>query len=245
MGRIEVIGNLEIHSPDENSNQFYMLEDLAELFGCDYQSEAVRKLKKELRSIRPHSKMKIDFEADKAFIRTSSAAVIFETAKLIHSLTIPGLRLDDDEELWKHLEQRLKKWKRPRPQKWDPGDIFSFQLKDSSFAFGQVIGRFPTCALLDLKSESESMSDENLKKARIVTILHLTPNRLNDFSWKVLKNFEVMASKDSGPWGEDKIRIGHKSAASGYLEDVANYYWLGEHDWKDEKKLKELIIIEE
>ena len=115
MGRAEIIGNIAIHSPDENVNQFYILEDLAELFGCKYQGEAVHKLKKELKTTEPRTKLRIDFEADKTFIRTSSAAVILETAKLIHSLTIPELKPNKNEELWKHLEQRLKCWKRPRP----------------------------------------------------------------------------------------------------------------------------------
>ena len=123
-------------------------------------------------------------------------------------------------------------------------EIYTFKLKDDSFVFGQVVGKYPTCALFDLKSDTDSISDNDLRKAKVITILHLTPNRLNDFSWKVLRNIDVIASKDSGPWGSDEIRIGHKSATPGYLEDIATYFWFGEHDWKDENKLKSLIIKE-
>lgn len=135
--------------------------------------------------------------------------------------------------------------KKQKRQKWKVGDIFSIQLEDDSFAIGQVVGLYPTCALFDIKFNHGDISDDDLKKAKIITILHLTPNKLDNYSWKILRNMEVLASKDSGPWGEDRIRIGHKSAASGHLEDVANYYWLGQHDWQDERKIKELIIIKE
>ncbi|PCI93632.1 MAG: hypothetical protein COB15_16010 [Flavobacteriales bacterium] len=243
MRATEQIGKIIIRLPDENSKQFYIFQDLADLFGDEYQSDSVSKLRKELKTLDLKPKPSVDYEADNASIRTSSANTIFETAKIINDLSIPEIKIND-KETWTVLYTKLKDWKRPKPQKWTIGDIFTFKVKDDFFVFGQIVGKYPTCALFDLKSDTESFSDDDLRKAKAITLLHLTPNRLNDFSWKVLRSFDVLASKDSGPWGSDKIRIGHKSATSGYLEDVATYFWFGEHDWKDENKLKSLIIKE-
>jgi hypothetical protein len=243
MKATEQIGNIIIRLPDENSKQFYIFQDLADLFGDEYQSDSVSKLRKELKTLDLKPKPSIDYEADNASIRTSNANTIFETAKIINELSIPEIKIND-EKSWTDLYDKLKEWKRPKPQKWTVGDIFTFKVKDDSFVFGQVVGKYPTCALFALKSDSDTVSEDDLRKAKAITILHLTPNRLNDFSWKVLRNIDVLVSKDSGPWGSDEIRIGHKSATPGYLEDVATYYWFGEHDWNDEGKLKSLIMKE-
>ncbi len=42
------IGNFKIYLPDENSKQFYIFCDLAELFSDEYQSDSVSKLKKDI-----------------------------------------------------------------------------------------------------------------------------------------------------------------------------------------------------
>ncbi len=244
MKATEQIGNINIRLPDENSKEFYIFQDLADLFGLEYQSDAVFALKEKLKSIILKPKPRIDYEADNVSIRTSSADTIFEIAKIINDLSIPNLKTGN-EKTWIELHKNLRDWKRPKPQNWNVGDLFTFKIKPNCFIFGQIIGKFPTCALFDIKSETESISDNEIKKAKIITILHLMPNRLNDFSWKILRNLDVLASKDSGPWGSDKISIGHKSATPGYLEEVAKYYWFGEHDWKDEKALKALILKEE
>ncbi|MBC8181177.1 hypothetical protein H8E88_08635 [candidate division KSB1 bacterium] len=241
MRATDQIGKIIIRLPDENSKQFYIFQDLADLFGDEYQGDSVSKLRKELKTLDLKPKPSIDYEADNVSIRTSNPNTIFETAKIINKLSIPEIKIKD-EKSWTDLYNNLKDWKRPKPQKWTIGDIFTFKVKDEFFVFGQVVGKYPTCALFDLKSDSESFSDDDLRKAKVLTVLHLTPNRLNDFSWKVLRNIDVLASKDFGPWGSDEIRIGHKSATPGYLEDVATYSWFGEHDWKDENKLKSLIM---
>lgn len=243
MRSTEKIGKIIIRLPDENSKQFYIFQDLADLFGDEYQGDSVSKLRKELNTLDLKQKPSIDYEVDNASIRTSNANTIFETAKIINGLSISEIKIND-EKSWTDLYDKLTDWKRPKPQKWTVGDVFTFKVKDDFFVFGQVIGKYPTCALFDFKSDSESFSDNDLRKAKVITILHLTSNRLNDFSWKVLRNVNVIASKDSGPWGSDEIRIGHKSATPGYLEDVATYFWFGEYDWKDENKLKSLIIKE-
>lgn len=243
MRTTEKIGEIIIRLPDENSKQFYIFQDLADLFGDEYQSDSVSKLRKALKPLDLKPKPSIDYESDNTSIRTVNANTIFETAKIINNLSIPEIKINDTKS-WTDLYDKLKDWKRPKPQKWTVGDIFTFKVKNDFFVFGQVIGKHPTCVLFDFKSDSESFSDDDLRKAKKLTILHLTPNRLNDFSWKVLRNIDVLASKDSGPWGSDKIRIGHKSATAGYLEDIATYFWFGEHDWKDENKLKSLIMKE-
>ncbi len=241
MSTTEQIGEIKIRLPDENSKEFYIFQDLADLFGLEYQSDAVCALRKKLKSIILKPKPSIDYEADNVSIRTTSADIIFETAKIINDLSIQNFKIDNNKK-WIELHNNLKSWKRPRPQDWKVGDLFTFKIKTNCFVFGQIIGPFPTCALFDIKSQTDSISENEIKKAKVITILHLLPNRLNDFSWKILRNLDVLASKNSGPWGSDKVSIGHKSATPGYLEEVAKYYWFGEHNWKDEKALKALII---
>ncbi len=240
----EQLGKIKIHLPNENSSQFYIFQDIAELFGLEYQGDAVSKLRKELKSQEFKPIPSIDYEADNASIRTSSAKSIFQTVKLINKLTISKFKISEDSKIWEDLYEKLICWKRPKPQKWTVGDLFTFQLKDDSFVFGQIIGKHPTCALFNLKSKTHFITDNEIRSARIITILHLIPTKLNDFSWKILRNMEILASKDSGPWGSDEFRIGHKSASPNHLEDVAQFFWFKEHNWNDVKNLEDLIMKE-
>jgi hypothetical protein len=142
MKATEQIGKILIRLPDENSKQFYIFQDLADLFGDEYQSDSVSKLRKELKTIDIKPKPSIDYEAENASIRTTNADTIFETAKIINELSIPEIKVNDSK-TWTDLQKTLKDWKRPKPQKWTIGDIFTFKVKDDSFVFGQVVGKYP------------------------------------------------------------------------------------------------------
>ena len=242
MRTTEDIGNFQIYLPDENSKQFYIFCDLAELFADEYQSDSVSKLRKGLKIIDLKPKPSIDYEADKTSIRTSNFKTIIEVAKLIHKNSIDTSKKTLDTKDWDEIEERLKNWKRPKPQEWKENDIFSFKLKDSSLAFGQVLtkGKYnKTFALFDLKFETERIDLKQLKKSKPLTILHLMGMKLNDKSWKVIGHLDSkLANPDKGPWGKNYGKTG----SDNHLESVANYYWFGECKWKNENDLKELII---
>ena len=78
---------IEITFPDETESCFSIFEDLADLFICEVQSDAVKLLKDALKVI-PDLKPKpdIDFESDYTQIRSKSPETIFKVAKTIISL---------------------------------------------------------------------------------------------------------------------------------------------------------------
>ena len=239
------IGNFVIRLPDENSKQFYIFHDLAEIFGFDFQSDAVSVLKEEIRSAGDlKTQPSIDYEVDRVSIRSSSAEVIFEVAKCIESLTLEDFKANLSDQNWGKVFEKLKSWKRPKPKKWKEGDVFSLQLMDGSYAFGQVLAKHekswmsPSFALFDLKSEKEDIDLGLLKKSKPITILHLMATNLNNGKWKVIGSLdEVLFDPFSGPWGRNL-----KSGSVAMLESVANYFWFKTHIYKDESRLTELII---
>jgi len=238
----EDIGNFKIYLPDENSKQFFIFCDLAELVGEEYQSDAVSKLRKSIKKSDVKPKPSLDYESDKVSIRTSNYKTIIEVARLIDTLVLEEFKSDFNQENWQELEEKFKNWKRPKPQEWNEGDIFSLTLKDGTYAFGQVLTKekyLKTFAIFDLKSEKREIELNQLKKAQPLTILHLMGLKLNDRSWTVIGNLESrLANPTKGPWGDNYGRTG----SDGHLESIANYYWFGECKWKSEADLKDLII---
>ena len=238
------IGKFTLWLPDETSKQYYIFHDLAELFGFEFQSEAVKALKKNLTVQNLKPKPSVDFESDKTSIRTMSADTVYKVARSIDELTTPELASGLSGHEWEGILKQLKSWKRPKPKKWTEGDIFCFQLKDESYTFGQVlkkpteITKIPTLALLDIKSETEQIDIEELKRASVITILHLLAMNLENGKWKIIGNSHtIFADPFSGPWGKYS-----KTGSPGILESIANYYWLKTHDYKDESRLTELIM---
>lgn len=240
MTTVEDIGKFKIYLPDENSKQFYIFCDLADLFNLEFQSDAVSLLRKQLKEIELKPKPNIDYEADRTSIRTGNYSTILSVARIVNQLSNNKEASDFDDENWVRLEEKFKNWKRPKPQEWKEDDIFSLPLKDGTFAFGQVLvkDKFKkTFALFDLKSDAETIDLRQLKKVKPITILHLLGTKLNDRSWKVIGTTNKLADPANGPWGDSYT----KSGSANFLDSIANYYWFGETKWKEEE-IKKLIL---
>lgn len=241
MKSIEEFGSFKIYLPDENSKQFYIFCDLAELFNLEFQSDAVSLLRKQIKEIDLKPKPSIDYEADRTSIRSANYLTIIETARLIDKISNSVGKSNLNNEDWSRIEEKFKNWKRPKPQEWKENDIFSIPLHDGSFTFGQVLVKDnfkKTFVLFDLKSEVEAINFKLLKKVKPVTILHLLGTKLNDRSWKVIGNTGVkLADPYKGAWGDSYKKTG----SDNHLESIAKYYWFGETKWKEEE-IKKLIL---
>jgi len=192
-------GNVEIRLPDENLACFSIFQDLTELFGVDFQSEAIVLLKSELKS---HTDLKpkpcIDYESDYADISSRSANVIFLVAGIINDLVQKENKIEVSDTDRQEVFKILKEWRRPRPAKWKIGDVFSLKLKDGTFMFGQIIGthltpKSPTCAVFEIKRPTEDVLFDELKGSRAISIQNTDGEYLNKKIFKVLFNTELLA----------------------------------------------------
>lgn len=192
-------GNVEIQLPDENLASFSIFQDLTKLFGVDFQSEAIALLKSELKShtdLKP--KPRIDFESDYADITSRSANTIFLVAGIINELVQQEEKIEVCDTARQEVLKRLKEWKRPRPGKWKVGDVFSLKLKDSTFMFGQIIGtnltpQSPTYAIFEIRQSTEAVSFDELKGSRVISVQNTDGEFLNNKTFKVLFNAELLA----------------------------------------------------
>ncbi len=216
-------GNVEIHLPDENLACFSIFQDLTKLFGVDFQSEAIALLKNELKS---HTDLKpkpcIDFESGYADITSRSAITIFLVAGIINELVQQEEKIEVSDTARQEVLKRLKEWKRPRPGKWKVGDVFSLKLKDSTFMFGQIIGtnltpKSPTCAIFEIRRSTETVSFDELKGSRVISVQNTSGECLNDKTFKVLFNTELLA--------DIKQANKSKSTGDGNLLCLCNAYY--------------------
>ena len=201
-------GNIEIGLPNEIIGYFSIFQDLTEIFGVEYQSEAVALLKSELKKcsdLKP--KPNIDYEADNAHIDSRSADTIFKVAEIINSLTIGKLRINLSDDEKQEIFQKLKTWKRPKSEKWKVGDIFSLKLKDETFMFGQVIGthmtkKSPTCAVFEIRKLTEEITVEELTESRVISVENTDNEYLSNKTFKVLFNAEFLVSMEKSKKGQ-------------------------------------------
>jgi len=216
-------GNVEIQLPDENLACFSIFQDLTDLFGVDFQSEAIALLKSELKS---HTGLKtkpcIDYESDYADITSRSANVIFLVAGIINNLVQKEEKIEVSDTDRQEVFKRLKEWKRPRPAKWKIGDVFSVKLKDSTFMFGQIIGthltpKSPTCAIFEIKRPTEDVLFDELKGSRAISIQNTDGEYLNKKIFKVLFNTELLA--------DVKQIIENRSTGDANLLRLCNAYY--------------------
>lgn len=192
-------GNVAIQLPDENLASFSIFQDLTKLFGVDFQSEAIALLKNELKShtdLKP--KPRIDFESDYADITSRSANTIFLVAGIINELVQQEEKIEVSDTARQEVLKRLKEWKCPRPGKWKVGDVFSLKLKDSTFMFGQIIGtnltpQSPTYAIFEIRQSTEAVSFDELKGSRVISVQNTDGEFLNNKTFKVLFNAELLA----------------------------------------------------
>ncbi|MBK1789593.1 Imm26 family immunity protein [Persicirhabdus sediminis] len=219
----------DIQLPDETSPRFYIFHDLAELFGEEFNRDALKRLRKLLRGHpqNPRGKLISDYEADCVSLNASKADVIYLVARIINEESISAYRRECSEEEYAEILAELQGWKRRKPKKWQVGDVFSFSLSNGDLGFGQVLAReygAPTCALLDIRS-SELISVSEIEKARVISILHLGSDLLDKGGWQVIGTARVLADPDSSQHGS-LFDVGSTSFGSGqHLQDLAEAFY--------------------
>lgn len=192
-------GHFSISFPDYTFNTFTIFEDLADFFNVDYQSDAVKILKKELTQLELKPKPSIDFESDNTQIESRSADTIFKVANLIMNLTIPEKQITLTKTESDEILGRLQSWKRPAKQKWIIGDVFSIPLENSSYCFGQIIGthitkRSPICALYELNKETHSTSFDELSRCRVLSVWNCDSEELDNHTFKIQFKSEIIVN---------------------------------------------------
>jgi hypothetical protein len=193
-------GNINIGLPDETFNCFWIFDDLAERFGVEYQSKAVALLKSELKKhveIKP--KPNIDYEADNTSIQSRNADTIFKVAEIINYLAVEGLQSTLSTEERKEIFKQLKAWKRPKRKQWSVGDVFSMELKDGTFMFGQIIDTHitktsPTCAVFESRKKTTEVTASDFKKSKVISIQNTDNKQLNNGNFSILFGTEPLIS---------------------------------------------------
>lgn len=219
----------DIHLPDESSPRFYIFHDLAELFGEEFNRDAIKRLKKLLagHSDNPKGKLTSDYEADNISLSSSQPQVMWLVARLINENSIQKYKKDYTVDEYEEILQKLKAWKRPKPRKWDVGDFFSVELSNGELAYGQVLSkdyRAPSCALFEAKSHTV-LSVNEIRKTRVISILHLGSDLLDKGRWKVIGTAKPVANPDSSSLGK-RFAVGTSSFGGGRaLQDLAEAYF--------------------
>ncbi|MBP8083829.1 MAG: hypothetical protein KAZ87_11575 [Spirochaetes bacterium] len=249
MEKSTIFGLIEISYPNENEACFTIFENLADLFDCEVQSDAVKLLKDALKII-PDLKPKpdIDYESDFTHITSRSPDTILKVANTIHNLiNLPKPSISLEEHNLISLD--LKSWKRPKRQKWNIGDIFAIKLDDGFYSYGQVLGihtyKSPTNCLFEIKSDKLMIPIEAIISSRILTILHCDACYLSDYSFQIIYNHKVLANPNSGPWGKCESHVGQTTGSDGHILDLANAWWglipwnvMHDEDYYDQHLLK-------
>ena len=194
-------GHFSISFPDFTFNTFTIFEDLADFFGVDYQSDAVKILKKELNQLELKPKPSIDFESDNTQIESRSAETIFKVANLIMDLTIPEKQIKLTNTDSNDIFQSLKSWKRPAKQKWNAGDVFSIPLKNNTYCFGQIIGthitkRSPICALFELNNKNDKTNFDELSNCRVLSVWNYDSEELDNHTFKIIFDCELITKPE-------------------------------------------------
>ena len=216
-------GEIEILLPDASTSYFFIDEDLAELFKLETNNEAVKLLRKTVREkVEPnlYKRIGFDYESSAVIIRTTNAELILEIARIINELANVNL----SEEEINSAKNQLLSHKRPKKQKWKVGDIFQVPLENGTYGFGQVVWTsytHPVCGLFDI-NKTDVPTLEEIVSNPFISILSLTPNSLDNHSWKVLGNMNVRVQKKDVP----KKFIGITTDfTSGILEELANAFY--------------------
>jgi hypothetical protein len=242
MNNIIDVKVFKIYLPDGDSKSFMLYHDFKEMFGDEVQSKAVKKIKREIGLLGIKKATNIYYGDNHIGIRTSSPEIIFQIVKIIDDLSLIDFKVSFSNDDWSDLNNRLLLWKTPKRQKWKQGDIFSIELLDKTYAFGQVLSDTPTVALFDYKTEVKSISFNELETKRVLTIIHTTPNDLNNWNWEVLGNHKILVDKDIGADGPYSFRVGLTSYSPNVLKSICNYYWFKKSNWANPKEIEELIM---
>jgi hypothetical protein len=220
------VGPIGISLPDESQGYFSIFEDLADFFGKEYQIDAVKLLRANLKDIRP--KASIDYESDYTHIATSNVDTLLYVIKVIFNLTkdeyINGEVLDLIK--LKIFFEHAKKT-RPKAKVWVTGDVFSIPLFDQTFTFGQVLDKkYCTCALFNIKSNDNTLDKSDFNQFIPISILHLSNGDLLDNGkWQILFNENVKLNPNDGSGGKFGTIGAVSYGGCGVMNDLANSYW--------------------
>jgi Immunity protein 26 len=215
------LGEIEILLPDASTSYFFIDEDLAELFKLETNNEAVKLLRKTVREkVEPnlYKRIGFDYESSAVMIRTTNAELILEIARIINELA----NVNSTEEEINIAKKQLLSHKRPKKQKWKVGDVFQIPLENGTYAFGQVVWKSdtnPVCGLLDINKTDVPTLEEIIRNP-FISILSLTPNSLDNHSWKVFGSMDVSVQKKDVP-----RKFKTTDFTSGILEELANAFY--------------------
>ena len=117
-----------------------------------------------------------------------------------------SLRTNGDESLFSGLEERevtavaLKIAKRPRRQKYQPGDIFAIPLGDGQFAFGRIMSLSKRGDLVEIfryTSDGITDSPEIVKSGRLFHPIYVSGLEVfQDWTWKIVASDPDYAPED-------------------------------------------------
>jgi hypothetical protein len=214
------LGRIRIHAPDPGKTAFWFYTDLAELFGCEYTSEAVGRFRESWKLRGTKRRIAIDAEADGVSFQAARQAII-EVALVIHELA--SIVIDPAE--LAHIRGQVDSYIVPDPVAWSVGDLFALLLLDGSHAHGQVVGevkRKPSCALLELRTPAPTTDVATLRRARVISVLHVQEHHLSAGEWPIVGNAKPLANAYDGPCGHPS-QIGGRSWDG--LATLANAYF--------------------
>ena len=220
------VGLLSIELPDVSEARCHLMHDLTELFGVETNQDALEHFRVAWREAGHKGRLDLDCESDFVFIYAGRDAIL-EAAALIHTLAgkpLPAAELAA-------ARAQLRAHKRPKPRRWNVGDVFAVPLIDGSLGFGQVLWeqdfaagsglRAPTCALFELHASAAPGDLDEVVTSRTIAILHEPSRALDSARWQVLGNRPPANAPFSGPCGQP----GKVGAVSGdHLEQLANAY---------------------
>ncbi|MGD9662304.1 MAG: hypothetical protein AB7U63_13630 [Porticoccaceae bacterium] len=223
-------GDIEIHFPNVSLNVFSIFTDLAERFGVEYQSDAVSILKSELKKqtdMKP--KPNIDFESDRTSIHSRNADTMLKVAEIINRLVLDEFRVVLSTDERKAILEQMKGWKRPKKQAWAVGDVFSMELTDGTFMFGQILdsGLSKGCAVLvgfELRKAMSMVSMAELKRSKMISILHYTCNCLDSGAYPVLFKAQPVIAVETDNRTHSIEENGFRASISGAKAVVNKYF---------------------
>lgn len=131
-----VVGPFTVHLPDASDPTFWLMHDLAGLFGIEENGEAAKRLKKALRDRK--LRIDVDHESDFVFVHAKSARAMMATLGVLEQIapgTLRGVDLDG-------VLAVLAAHRRPKPKAYDVGDVFAVSLGGEGFGAIQVMS-FP------------------------------------------------------------------------------------------------------
>lgn len=136
---------------------------------------------------------------------TKQGDSILEVAIIINQLAIPPYREELNSDYIEEVRKTLTTWKRPKPQKWKEGDIFSIPLSDGSFGYGQVLWHqnkksTVTCAIFGCQGNGNMPIDTVVQSPVISAMTVKNLFDLNSGKWKVEGTHSLVLEKSNVPW---------------------------------------------